>query len=529
MDAFRPIWANQKWTNLVETIVPRSERGGQTVEGMPTQEIGLLQILDVKAARTFGNWISGLTDFERREEKEQADMLRQQDAASLGTGDSGKNSPTDNPSSKGPLPSNPQQGSSAFVQAGNSHAVPKISFSENGSLRQGRRSSRQDAVAAGTSRIAVSLDIDAGNDSLGLTRGSVKTMDIDENAMPEITKEELHHAFQEMLETDATSPPAQTSTAVLGGDESDESILGALTTQSTIIIKLRHRHEIWLEMMKTPLPQRPRSTTSSLLVVQVIPRSAQEVRMLSLVGKGASVSQIDQTSVDLGPMLSPSIDMNRVSISGPSGSSLSVNSAFLDPSSATQTRKSSATKPSEYEAWPFLHSSGANTGDKVDAVDSASAGTPMADWDDPMDSVTPQDLDQDEYAAKRKAVAEYFPETEPMLVGNVDVGQLASFPRKTVSDPASAEALLLTTDWSKTPLGPMQKWPSSLKTAVSIVMAMPGQANLWWNGGNGKADDLTMIYNDHYAAMIQKKHPWMFGKTGSEGWAEVSLLCTAMF
>lgn len=530
IDSFHPIWSNQKWTNLVETVVPRSERVKPAAEGAPKQETGLLQILDVKAARTFGNWISGLTDFERREEKDHADMLRQQDAASIGTSDGRGISPNEDPASeKSSSLQHSSQGSAAFGQAGKKHTLPKIVLPANGIIQKRRRNSLHDPLQGGPSRITVSSTNDAG-DSLELTKGSLNKMDIDENELPEITKEELHHAFHEILgndENDRISPSAQTPTAMLDGRKSDESILGALTTQSTIMIKLRHPREIWLEMMKTPLPQHPKSTTTSLLVVQVIPRSAQEVRMLSMVEKGSSVTKIEQKpTVSNGePILSPSIDMNRVSISVPSGANYSSNAAYLGSSSATPHNQESLTgKPSEYQAWPFLDSRYIQADDRVDAMDSRGAETPVADRDDRMESATPHDDDQDEASARRKAVAEYFPQTEPMLVGNVDVGQLASFPRKTIDDPASAEALLLTTDWSKTPLGPMHKWPSSLKTAVSIVMAMPGQANLWWNGGNGKADDLTMIYNDHYAAMIQKKHPWMFGKTGPEGWAEVSSL-----
>lgn len=520
VDAFHPIWSNKKWTNLVETVVPRPERARKPAEGMPKQETGLLQILDVAAARTFGNWISGLTDFERREEKEHADMLRQQDASSIRTVDSTGVSPTEDlPLEKAFPLQHSQQEPSATIRARKNRMIPEISISGNGALQKRRQDSLHDPLNAGPSRITVSSADDAQIDSLGLTKGSPKDMDIDANILPEVKQEGLHQTFHEILgsdDNDVIASSLPTPTAAVDSTKSDESILGALTTQSTIIIKIRHPHEIWLEMMKTPLPQNPRSTTSSLLVVQVIPRSAQEVRMLALVEKGSSVTKIDTkpTGTEAVPLLSPSIDMNRVTISGSSGANIPSIASSLAPSAP------STAKASEYQAWPFLDSKHVQTDDRVDI----GAETPLADRDDPMDSATPHDDDNVETVGLRKVVADYFPPTEPMLVGNVDVGQLASFPRKTMDDPASAEALLLTTDWSKTPLGPMHKWPSSLKTAVSIVMAMPGQANLWWNGGSGKPDDLTMIYNDHYAAMIQKKHPWMFGKTGAEGWAEVSRL-----
>ncbi|EIW68283.1 hypothetical protein TREMEDRAFT_69291 [Tremella mesenterica DSM 1558] len=74
--------------------------------------------------------------------------------------------------------------------------------------------------------------------------------------------------------------------------------------------------------------------------------------------------------------------------------------------------------------------------------------------------------------------------------------------------------LLETTDWSKTPLGPRDTWPQSLKTIVAMVMQYPHQCCVWWG------PDLTLIYNTPYAETMHK-HPYLFGMSGPEGWAEI--------
>lgn len=84
-------------------------------------------------------------------------------------------------------------------------------------------------------------------------------------------------------------------------------------------------------------------------------------------------------------------------------------------------------------------------------------------------------------------------------------------------------------DWDKHILGPMDKWPTSLKTTISIVMACPypvspssdssrvrfssrsTQWAVWWG------PELALVYNEAYAEMSGKKHPSFFGKAGKVG------------
>jgi PAS domain S-box-containing protein len=71
-------------------------------------------------------------------------------------------------------------------------------------------------------------------------------------------------------------------------------------------------------------------------------------------------------------------------------------------------------------------------------------------------------------------------------------------------------------DWSSTPLGPMEEWPSSLKTIVRVLET--SRFAMWMGWG----EELTFFYNDAYAKMsLGKKHPWALGKPSNQVWAEI--------
>jgi PAS domain S-box-containing protein len=71
-------------------------------------------------------------------------------------------------------------------------------------------------------------------------------------------------------------------------------------------------------------------------------------------------------------------------------------------------------------------------------------------------------------------------------------------------------------DWSKTPLGPSDAWPQSLKTVIRVLLT--SRFAMWMGWG----PDLTFFYNDAYARMtLGKKHPWALGRPSREVWAEI--------
>ncbi len=75
--------------------------------------------------------------------------------------------------------------------------------------------------------------------------------------------------------------------------------------------------------------------------------------------------------------------------------------------------------------------------------------------------------------------------------------------------------LMAATDWSKTPLGPLETWPQSLITTVSICLKSRFPMLIWWG------PQLTMIYNEDYNSILGAKHPKSMGQIGSECWPEV--------
>ncbi len=70
-------------------------------------------------------------------------------------------------------------------------------------------------------------------------------------------------------------------------------------------------------------------------------------------------------------------------------------------------------------------------------------------------------------------------------------------------------------DWSKTPLGPADAWPQSLKTSISTCLNSRFAILIWW----GK--DLVKIYNDTYVSILGNKHPRALGAPGREIWPEL--------
>ena len=88
-------------------------------------------------------------------------------------------------------------------------------------------------------------------------------------------------------------------------------------------------------------------------------------------------------------------------------------------------------------------------------------------------------------------------------------------------------ALIRSRDWSRTPLGPVETWPQSLKIALRIMLT--SRQPIWIGWGK----DLTYLYNDPYKSIIGGKHPWALGQPISVVWPEVwdeisPMLATAM-
>jgi signal transduction histidine kinase/CheY-like chemotaxis protein len=77
-------------------------------------------------------------------------------------------------------------------------------------------------------------------------------------------------------------------------------------------------------------------------------------------------------------------------------------------------------------------------------------------------------------------------------------------------------ALIRAFDWTRTPLGPLETWPPSLRTIASMLLLSPVPIVLLW-GPLG-----IMIYNDAYSVFAGSRHPQLLGSEVRRGWAEIA-------
>src|SRR3954469_9246122 len=68
-------------------------------------------------------------------------------------------------------------------------------------------------------------------------------------------------------------------------------------------------------------------------------------------------------------------------------------------------------------------------------------------------------------------------------------------------------------DWSRTPLGPIETWPQSLRTTISLCLASNFPINIIWG------PEHTQIYNDGYRAVCGEVHPRALGEGYDVTWA----------
>lgn len=68
-------------------------------------------------------------------------------------------------------------------------------------------------------------------------------------------------------------------------------------------------------------------------------------------------------------------------------------------------------------------------------------------------------------------------------------------------------------DWSRTPLGPVDRWPTSLRTTVAVVLRSRIPMSLWWGPKH------IQLYNDAFAPLLGDEHPHALGEAGEKVWA----------
>ncbi|WP_186990387.1 PAS domain-containing sensor histidine kinase [Constantimarinum furrinae] len=77
--------------------------------------------------------------------------------------------------------------------------------------------------------------------------------------------------------------------------------------------------------------------------------------------------------------------------------------------------------------------------------------------------------------------------------------------------------LIRAKNWANTLVGPIDDWPQSLKTALSILLHSKFPKFLFWG------PDLICFYNDAFRPSLGKdgKHPAMLGEKGEDYWGEI--------
>jgi PAS domain S-box-containing protein len=68
-------------------------------------------------------------------------------------------------------------------------------------------------------------------------------------------------------------------------------------------------------------------------------------------------------------------------------------------------------------------------------------------------------------------------------------------------------------NWAATPLGPIETWPQSLRTTVSLCLASNFPINIIWGPNH------VQIYNDGYRPLCGRKHPKSLGEDYTKTWA----------
>src|SRR5690348_17368719 len=70
-------------------------------------------------------------------------------------------------------------------------------------------------------------------------------------------------------------------------------------------------------------------------------------------------------------------------------------------------------------------------------------------------------------------------------------------------------------DWSRTALGPMDRWPHPLKTAVQIALDSAFPTCVWWG------PELIQLYNDAASLLLGALHPAALGQPARKCWGSL--------
>ncbi len=78
-------------------------------------------------------------------------------------------------------------------------------------------------------------------------------------------------------------------------------------------------------------------------------------------------------------------------------------------------------------------------------------------------------------------------------------------------------------DWSATSVGPIDRWPPSLRSALSICLNSNFPIAIYWGS------DLLLLYNDEWSPIPGEKHPGVLGSPAHEAWPEIWHIIEPLF
>src|SRR5690348_11632212 len=84
-----------------------------------------------------------------------------------------------------------------------------------------------------------------------------------------------------------------------------------------------------------------------------------------------------------------------------------------------------------------------------------------------------------------------------------------------ISGEAGVRERMRAFDWSRTALGPVERWPHPLKTAVQIALDSAFPTFVWWGS------ELTQLYNDAGSALLGAMHPAALGQPARKCWGSL--------
>ena len=414
---FEPVWTNERYETL-------------------SRNRDFLDMVDTKQLVDFSDWVSGVTDFERKQRR--ASMKRD---------------------------------------------IERRSSQAPGAGYMGNRKTSSTRIRETLLAYEVGQRGSRDNDVESLPRLDA----IEESVSPG-----LEDGHQDLLE-DIKEHVERDREASLGSRSDEVEIEEELEIDSAFDIVFRApllqggEKGLAYTLTKTRVSMTPANKTSSYFVIQAVPTPLQTRDVLS-------ESPTSGLPTRLG----------------------SYNHAQGRP---TDTSSTSTLINAHRNSFPFYGQTNDDDGETPDASGLRSRskleGGRYRERDTDIDEDETPSVDHVDEAFTNSDVSGLFPASEPIVLGGADLDQLTSGARKPITDTTSVEYLLQNTDWSKTSLGPRSRWPQSLRTMLSLVQALPLQATLWWG------PELVLLYNEHYANMLQGKHPSLFGMEGARGYAEV--------